>query len=71
VTEEVAGLLDCVPKMADVLACATNYAIYSIFDYEGEVNEMAMNAVEELTSAGFDLFDEDNVLCGPVLIVMA
>ena len=67
--ERVPGLLGCALGLVDVLACGPGYVAYSVFDCEGPVNEAAMAAVAEVSGAGFDLDDEDTVLCGPVLVV--
>jgi len=67
----VPGLLHCVPELVDVLASGQEYIIYSIFDCEGEVNSDAMAAVETLTGSSFDTENEDEVLRGPILVVLA
>ena len=67
--QRVSKLLGCTQGLVDVLATGTGYVVYSVFDFEGEVNEDAMKAVAELTGTAFDLADEDAVLCGPLLVV--
>jgi len=71
VPEQVPALLGCAPSLVDVLASGTNYVAYSIFDLEEEVNHGAMKAVAEVSGAVFDAEDEDSVLCGPILLVVA
>jgi hypothetical protein len=67
----VPGLLHCAPELVDVLASGHKYIVYSIFDCEGEMNPEAMAAVEALTGMPFDAENEDEVLRGPVLVVLA
>lgn len=69
VPEQAATLLGCALTLVDVLACGLEYAAYSVFDCEGELNIAAMDAVAELTGLEIDLSDEDTVLHGPVLVV--
>jgi hypothetical protein len=68
---QAATLLGCAPGLVDVLATGNGYIVYSIFDAEDEVNEAAMRTVAELTGISFDASNEDEVLCGPVLIIRA
>jgi hypothetical protein len=65
-----AELLGCAPGMADVLACGSGYLVYSVFDYEGEVNPAAMAVVAELSGMELDPLNEDEVLQGPVLVIL-
>jgi len=69
VSEQVPVLMGCARGLVDVLASGPGYVAYSVFDCEGPVNEAAMTAVAEMSGVGFDLADEDAVLCGPVLVV--
>jgi|GEM_PF-5599779 len=71
VPPQAASLLGCAPSLVDVLATGPGYVAYSIFDSEQEPNPAAMAAVSELTGISFDAADEDELLCGPVLIVKA
>ena len=67
----VPGLLHCAPELVDVLASGQGYIVYSIFDCEGEMNPEAMTIVGTLTGESFNAENEDEVLRGPVLVVMA
>lgn len=69
IPEVVPALLGCLPGLVDVLASGTEYIAYSVFDFEGETNLSAMMAVEALTGQRFSPEEDDEVLCGPVLIV--
>lgn len=69
-TARAAELLDCDPGLVDVLACGSGYLIYSVFDYEGEVNEGATAVFSEITGIVLSSAD-DEVLRGPVLVVLA
>jgi hypothetical protein len=69
VTEQIAELLGCSSGMVDVLAKASTYIAYSIFDAEGEVNLTAMAILRELTGQSFDPDVEDELIMGNVLIV--
>lgn len=69
IPDEVPSLLGCVPELVDILACGPCYVAYSIFDSEGDVNPAAMNAVAKVSGIGFDLNDNDEILCGPVLVI--
>lgn len=71
VPERVAMLLGCAPGLVDVLANGPKYVAYSIFDSEDEVNHEAMAAVAAVSGATFDAEDEDMILCGAILIVLA
>ena len=65
----VPEILNCAPGLVDVLATGTGYIVYSIFDFEGEINLSAMKAVSVLTNILFDIENQDDVLRGPILIV--
>jgi hypothetical protein len=65
-----AELLGCAPELADVLACGTGYLVYSVFDYEGDANPAAMAVVAELSGTELDPMNEDEVLQGPVLVIL-
>ena len=54
-----------------MLASGQGYIVYSIFDCEGEINPEAMAAVGAVTGMSFDIENEDEVLRGPVLVVLA
>lgn len=69
VNDEIAGYLDCHLGLVDVLACGPNYAAYSVFDSEAEVNRTAMTALATITGQPFDSADDDCVLRGPILVV--
>lgn len=69
VPEQVPILMSCMPELVDVLASSPQYVAYSIFDFEGPVNQAAMVAMTAISGAIFDLEDDDTTLCGPVLIV--
>lgn len=66
-----AEFLGCDPDLVDVLACGSGYVIYSVFDYEGEANESAMAVFSEITGIVLNSADDDEVLQGPVLVVLA
>jgi hypothetical protein len=70
IQDRVPELLNCTPELVDVLATGTGYIVYSIFDYEGEINMSAMKAVSVLTNILFDTGNQDDVLRGPILIVL-
>ncbi|RAK62409.1 hypothetical protein DLM85_23690 [Hymenobacter edaphi] len=55
----------------DVQANGPGYMVYTVFDCEGEINPAAMKAVGELVGLTFNIEDEDEVLRGPVLVVLA
>ena len=69
-TSRAAELLGCAPGFVDVLACGTGYLVYSVFDYEGEANSTAMAVVAELSGTELDPTNEDEVLQGPVLVIL-
>lgn len=66
-----AEALCCETGLIDVLACGAGYLVYTIFDYEGEANFTAMAVVAKISGIEFDVLDDDVVLRGPVLVVMA
>ncbi|WP_162549833.1 hypothetical protein [Hymenobacter nivis] len=68
IPERVPLLLNCAPGLVDILASDTGYVAYSIFDHEGQINHSAMVALSELTGVRFG-YDEDETLCGTILIV--
>lgn len=71
-TDVVSTWLNCVPRLVDVLVSAPSYIAYSVFDYEGgEANYAAMQALTKLTGHPFDIDDENTVLLGPILLVVA
>lgn len=63
-------LLGCALALVDVLACGSGYLVYSVFDYEGQINPAAMMAVTEVSGIEFDLLNEDELLQGPVLVIV-
>ena len=63
-------LLDCAPELVDILANGPGYVIYTVFDHEGPKNLEAMRVVAELTGTPFSPEDDDEVLRGPVLVVL-
>jgi hypothetical protein len=67
----VPDLLHCAPELVDVLASGQEYVVYTIFDCDGEINPEAMTAVGTLTGISFNTENEDEVLRGPVLVVVA
>lgn len=69
IPNEVPPLLGCVADLVDVLACGPSYVAYSIFDSEGDMNLLGMEAVARVSGIGFDPNDENEVLHGPVLVV--
>lgn len=71
VPERISMLLSCTPGLVDVLASGPKYVVYSVFDSEEEVNSTAMAAVSEVSGILFDASDENSVLCGAILIVVA
>lgn len=68
VPEQVSALLGCAPGLVDVLVSDSNYVVYSVFDYEGDINHAAMTVLSELTGVRFGE-DEDDTLRGTVLVV--
>ena len=68
--DTVAHILGCSPSLVDVLASGSEYIAYSVFDYEGEVNETAMQVVQKTTGITFDLEDDDTILRGPILVIL-
>ena len=71
VPDQVPGLLGCAPRLVDVLASGPEYVAYSVFDSEEEANPAAMAAVAAVSGVAFDSEDEDAVLRGAVLLVLA
>ena len=69
VPEQVCALLGCAQELVDVLACGATYVVYSVFDYEGDKNLVAVDVVAALSEAAFNHDDEDAVLCGPILVI--
>ena len=67
--EHVAALMGCTPGLVDVLASGPNYVMFSIFDYEGPINLPAMEVLTKLTGVEMNVDDEDEQLCGPILVV--
>ncbi|MDO7848683.1 hypothetical protein Q5H92_20120 [Hymenobacter sp. M29] len=64
-------LLGCMPALVDVLACGEGYLMYSVFDYEGAQNHAAMSVLAEISGIGSDAGDDDEVLRGPVLVILS
>jgi len=71
VSHEVAALLGCAQGLVDVLDCGPGYAAYSIFDFEGDNNQLAMDALTAVSTHHYDVNDEEHTLQGPVLLVTA
>ncbi|RTQ45852.1 hypothetical protein EJV47_23775 [Hymenobacter gummosus] len=69
IPEPVPALMGCPRGLVDVLASGPQYVAYSVFDCEGKINQAAMVALAEASGVGFELDDEDTILCGPVLVV--
>jgi len=69
ISERVSTLLECSAGLVDVLASGPHYVAYSVFDYEGEVNQAAMLALSDITRVPFNLDDDDAILQGPVLVI--
>jgi hypothetical protein len=67
----VPDLLRCSPGLVDVLANGPGYIVYSVFDCEDEINPAAMEVVGKLVGHAFDAGNEDEILRGPVLVVLA
>lgn len=70
VTDEVAAHLGCVRNLVDVLDCGPDYVAYSVFDFEGSINQSAMIALEAVSGHRYDINDDDQVLQGPVLLII-
>lgn len=64
-----AELLGCAPFLVDVLANGKGYLLYSVFDYEGEINTAAMAVFTELTGVAINPEEDDELLQGPVLAI--
>lgn len=71
VSHEVATLLGCAQGLVDVLDCGPGYAAYSIFDFEGDNNQLAMAALTAVSAHPYDIDNEEYVLQGPILLVTA
>lgn len=69
ISDEVVQLLGCARGLVDVLDSGPDYVAFSIFDYEGENNPLAMNALSAVSGHHYDAEDEDQALQGPILIV--
>lgn len=67
--ERIAIVLGCRPELVDVLASEDSCMAFSIFDYEGDVNSEAMDALAKTTGYRFDVLDDNHVIQGPVLII--
>ena len=67
--ERIAELMGCGSGMIDVQASGPNYVIYTIFDYDGPVNLLGMAEVARLSGVPLDPEEEDEQLCGPILVV--
>lgn len=71
IPSQVPVLLDCRPEVVDILASGPHYVAYSIFDFEGSTNLLAMEALTVLSGVSFSMNEEDTILCGPILIVQS
>ena len=69
VTDTVARELGCVLKLVDVLDCGPDYAAYSIFDYEGQPNPVASDALRQVSKHSELYTPENEELQGPILLV--
>ena len=69
ITDEVAAHLGCVRDLVDVLDSGPDYVAYSVFDFEGAMNQGAMTALEAVSGNRYDINDDDQVLQGPVLLI--
>jgi hypothetical protein len=73
VTDRAAHLLGCPKGMVDILDTGSDYAAYSVFDYEGgEPNLAAVDILNMISRqpASYGA-DEGSQLYGPILIVTA
>lgn len=68
---EAASMLGCALGLVDVLALGDGYVVYTVFDSEEDFNPKAMHVVAQLTGFSFNIEEEDELLCGPVLVVTA
>lgn len=64
---KVAELLRARPSLVDVLAAGHGYAIYAVFDHDGPLNPMAMQAFTQLTGVAIEADCEEDALRGPVV----
>jgi hypothetical protein len=69
--KHISELLGCTRNLIDVLDCGPTYAAYSIFDFEGAPNHTAMNVLAAISAHPYDIEDDDQVLQGPVLVIIA
>jgi hypothetical protein len=67
--ERVAELMGCPVSLIDVQASGPNYVAYSVFDCEGPTNLLGMAEVARLSGVSLDPEEEDEQLCGPILVV--
>jgi hypothetical protein len=67
--DKIATLLKCEPSQVDVLASGQGYTMYSVFDSEGKVNALAMQAFTELTGVQLNADWEEDQLRGIVLAI--
>jgi len=71
VSHEVATLLGCTQGLVDVLDCGPGYAAYCIFDFEGDNNQLATDALTAVSTHHYSTDDEESMLQGPVLLITA
>lgn len=64
---KVAELLRSQPSLVDLLAIGTGYAIYAVFDHDGQLNPLAMKAFTQLTGVAIEEDCDEDVLRGPVV----
>ena len=67
--EQVAEQMGCAVNLIDVQASGPNYVAYTVFDYEGPINLLGMAEVARLSGVPLDPEEEDEQLCGPILVV--
>ena len=67
-----AVLLGCSPNLVDILACGTEYVVYSIFGYEeGPPNQLAKEKINLIADVPFSLEGEEEELYGAILVVQS
>lgn len=69
IPDRVAEVLGCSLSLVDVLDTGSCYVAYSVFDGEGPINQDAMHILSALSGHLYDPANEDDQLCGNILIV--
>ena len=64
-----ADLLGCDSRLVDILDCGPSFVAYSIFDCEGAVNTIAMEALSKISGHAYNGDDDDQTLHGPILLL--